>query len=472
VNKSNILILNFYQEDFLANTLRNVLETSPSLSIQTQQFNADEVNLPLSTDTFLDNPGALYPDLIFLIVPVSLLNQAGLLLQNSKNSLSELPIIVVSEWTEPNEVLGLLKYGINDFISPPLKAIDIFPRVCRELDKTSKKMARAQSLKEKIGLSELIGESKAFMNEVSKIPAVARCDSSVLILGETGTGKEVCARVIHYLSPRAKNPFIPVNCAAIPLELVENELFGHERGAFTGASISRFGLIHEANGGTLFLDEVDCLPLLAQVKLLRFLQEKEYRPLGSTKKCEADVRVIAATNVKVEDAVRAGQFRQDLYYRLNVIPITLPPLRERKEDIMLLAYHFLAKYANKFNKQARDFSPDALQKLMGHNWPGNVRELEHIVERALVFSDQAVIQSSDILIPNCVSEAALESFSEAKSRMIEQFERSYLQGLLVAYHGNISRAAQAAKKNRRAFWQLVRKYNINVESFRAHHKEA
>ncbi|HKN81891.1 MAG TPA: sigma-54 dependent transcriptional regulator, partial [Pyrinomonadaceae bacterium] len=216
-----------------------------------------------------------------------------------------------------------------------------------------------QALTEKLGLQQLIGASSAFVAETSKIPVVARSEISVLISGETGTGKEMVGRAIHYLSPRAGKPFIPVNCGAIPVELLENELFGHERGAFTGAQASRDGLIKEAEQGTLFLDEVDCLPLLAQVKLLRFLQEKEYRPLGSTKVVKGDVRIIAASNANLEQAVAAGTLRRDLYYRLNVVPIVLPPLRDRSADILLLARHFLAVYAARLNSPATDFSPEA-----------------------------------------------------------------------------------------------------------------
>src|SRR3989442_8225550 len=213
------------------------------------------------------------------------------------------------------------------------------------LEQTPEKDILIQTLRQKLGSQQLLGESSAFLVEIRKIPLAAQCDASVLILGETGTGKELCAQAIHYLSLRVSKPLVPVNCGAIPVELVENELFGHVRGAFTDASTSQYGLIHEAEGGTLFLDEVDCLPLLAQVKLLRFLHERKYRPLGSPRTQQADVRIIAAMHSDLEEAVRKGTFRRDLYYRLNTIPFRLPPLRERQEDIPLLGRHFLAKYA-------------------------------------------------------------------------------------------------------------------------------
>jgi two-component system, NtrC family, response regulator GlrR len=311
----------------------------------------------------------------------------------------------------------------------------------------------------------MIGESASFLSEIKKIPLLAKSGAIVLITGETGTGKELCARAIHYLSPRSRSPFMPINCGAIPVELVENELFGHEKGAFTGASETRSGLIAEAEGGTIFLDEVDCLPLAAQVKLLRFLQEKEYRPLGSKKMKKADVRVLAAMNVDPQEAIAAGRLRQDLYYRLNVIPLAIPPLRERREDISLLARHFLLKYSVEFDKPMADFSEEAIQLLQLYDWPGNVRELEHHVERAVVLSEGRMIQAKDVILPSSESDLP-ESFHNAKTKMVSVFERTYIERLLLAHHGNISQAARAAQKNRRAFWELVRKYQIDVDSFK------
>ena len=340
-------------------------------------------------------------------------------------------------------------------------------RVLRLRQHPAEEEALPQPSEEKPGLPQLLGESPAFLAEIRKIPLLAQCDVHVLISGETGTGKELCARAIHYLSPRAGRPFIAVNCGAIPVELVENELFGHERGAFTDASTAQGGLIHEAEGGTLFLDEIACLPLLAQVKLLRFLQDKEYRRLGSTKTQQGDVRVVAAMNIDLEEAVREGKLRQDLYYRLNIIPLVLPPLRERREDIPLLARYFLAKYAAQLNKDVTDCSPDVMQLLVLYEWPGNVRELEHTIERAVVLSEQAVIHKADIILPRVAAAAHQDSFQEAKAKVIAQFERTYIQGLLLAHQGNITKAARAAQKNRRAFWQLMRKHLLDAHSFKS-----
>jgi transcriptional regulator with PAS, ATPase and Fis domain len=318
-------------------------------------------------------------------------------------------------------------------------------------------------LKERLGLQQFVGESDVLLREIREIPKVARCDASVLICGETGTGKELVARSIHYLSLRGAKPFVPVNCGAIPGELVENELFGHEAGAFTGASCWKPGLIREAEGGTMFLDEIDSLPLRSQVKLLRFLEDKEYRALGSRKVLEANVRVIAASNANFDEAIRNGKFRSDLYYRLNVICFSLPPLRQRKEDIPLLARHLIEKHSAKRRLAAKPLSTDALQRLMSYDWPGNVRELENVIEHALVLADHAVIAAKDIRLPHRASEASEVSFKALKAEAIAEFETSYIRRLLCANNGNITKAASVAKQNRRAFWRLMQKYKISPQ---------
>jgi DNA-binding NtrC family response regulator len=308
----------------------------------------------------------------------------------------------------------------------------------------------------------LLGVSRVFLEAISKIPKFARCDASVFITGETGTGKEMCARAIHHLGPRADRPFVPVNCGAIPSELVENELFGHDAGAFTGASSAVRGLVHDAEGGTLFLDEIDSLPLQTQVKFLRFLQDQEYRPLGARKTSRADLRIIAACNADLEGDVRSRRFRSDLFYRLNVLPLNLPALRDRKEDIPLLTRHFVAKSARELSKPVKELSRTALEKLLVYEWPGNVRELENIIARAMVLSEQPMITGEDICLlgPRPAGEAM--SFKSLKAHAIAEFETAYIRRVLAASEGNISKAARAAQKSRRAFWQLMRKHQITV----------
>lgn len=407
----------------------------------------------------------LNPVLIFAVMS-GVLKETRMILQFIKRVISDVPIILVNESREPDDVLELLHAGASDFITTPFQASDVLPRAWRLVKSGGRRARAATSSGSQKAIKQLIGESPCFFAHVMKIPLIGRCDANVLIAGETGTGKELYARAIHYSSPRASRPFMPVNCGAIPTDLVENELFGHERGAFTNAFALQTGLIEEANGGTLFLDEIDCLPTLAQVKLLRFLQEREYRPLGSSKMRRANVRVIAASNVNLEEAVGTGKVRQDLFYRLNIISLALPSLRERRDDVPLLAYHFLEKYTREFGKPMVRFSPNVLPLLMTHNWPGNVRELEHLIERAIVMCEGSVITEDDLGFSS--ARQPVESLQQAKMRQISQFEKNYIQALLRSCGGNITRAAHVAQKNRRAFWQLMRKYQIDVKPFKAH----
>lgn len=406
----------------------------------------------------------LSPQIIVLLLAGDLFSQAASFFPALKQKYPDVPMLAVMDIDE-SLPFKLIEMGVDDFVTSPIKHGEILLRIKRLLKKNALEDLVSQSIKEKFGLKQMIGESASFLSEIKKIPVLAKSDVIVLITGETGTGKELCARAIHYLSPRSRAPFMPINCGAIPVDLVENELFGHEKGAYTGASESRTGLIAEAEGGTVFLDEIDCLPLAAQVKLLRFLQEKEYRPLGAKKMKKADVRLLAAMNIDPVEAVAEGRLRQDLYYRLNVIPLAIPPLRERREDIPLLARHFLMKYAVQFNKSMVDFSEEAMQLLQLYDWPGNVRELEHNVERAVVLSKERIIEPKDIVLPASESDPQ-ESFHDAKMKMTAAFEKAYIERFLLAHHGNISQAARAAQKNRRSFWELIRKYEIDVENFK------
>lgn len=407
------------------------------------------------------------PDLILVALPGHLLKTSGYFVRALKQKTPRTPLVAVVGTECPEDLFALFECGVVDFITVPFRPPEIVARVVRLLETvTTHDGGLSKSVKELIESQGLIGSSPAFQAEIRKIIPLADCDVSVLITGETGTGKELFARCIHQLGSRAQKPFVAVNCGAIPVELVENELFGHERGAFTGAVNRHIGLIQEAEGGTLFLDEVDSLPLLAQVKILRFLQEKEYRVLGSTKTLKGDVRIIAASNTNLEEGVKTGRFRQDLYYRLNVFPLHLPALRERGADIASLATHSLARHTAQFQKQIIGFSPRALQKMMDYHWPGNVRELENIVGRAVLVCEEEFIQSSHIILHGVAAKEVHEPLSVVKARKISEFERRYIENLLAAYEGNITKAAQAAQKERRTFWGLIRKHKIDVEKFR------
>jgi two-component system, NtrC family, response regulator GlrR len=461
---AKVLVLDMNPSGDSGGALRDILEARPA---------KDGVELKSEIVSGGERPGELLrvvssagPDVVFLVPSQGAHGAARELFGAREYGNPTAPVIVVSETGGADEMFEWLQLGAADFITAPLRDGDVLPRVWQQLERSPQRERRAQQLEGKLGTMFLVGESPAFLAEVNKIPLLARCNASVLVSGETGTGKEVYARAIHYLGLRGGKPFIPVNCGAIPTELVENELFGHERGAFTGARDSQTGLIQEADGGTLFLDEVDCLPLLSQVKLLRFLQEKEYRPLGSAKSCRADVRVIAATNADPEEAVRAGKLRRDLYYRLNVIPVVLPPLRERRADIPLLARHFLSRYADEFDSTVTGFSEEAVRLLVSYDWPGNVRELEHVVVRSIVLCPQGVVGGRDVAVPHGAPAALQESFRRAKDKVIAEFEKSYVERTLLLNHGNISRAARAAQKSRRAFWELIRKHRIDVNSLK------
>ena len=461
--QNELLLLEFAGEGHLGNTLRRILESCPDPDFRVAYHTCPDLaaqNNELSQLILKQKPL-----LILLALPRIPLSCLDSLFQAlGPGALSALIVVVIDANQE--ELSELVRPGIADFIIPPLRDSEVLVRIRRLLNQVRQEQKTRQALTEKLGLQQLIGTSPAFLSETNKVPVVAKSDISVLICGETGTGKEMVGRAIHYLSPRAGKPFVPVNCGAIPVELLENELFGHERGAFTGAAGTRDGLIQEAEKGTLFLDEVDSLPLLAQVKLLRFLQDKEYRPLGSTKAIKGDVRIIAASNANLEEAVAAGTLRRDLYYRLNVVPIVLPPLRDRSRDILLLAHHFLAVYAPKLNSPAVEFSPEAQRKLMLYSWPGNIRELEHVIERTVVLCSRRRIEENLIVFPGENDTLTRLSFQEMKANVISQFETNYIQNLLIAYKGNISKAAKAAQKERRTFWQLVRKHKIDVQKFK------
>ena len=467
MESNTILLLDFDSTNSLSAKVQEILAPALSEGSHFRRESVGSYDVELRDAEVRSILARVNPNLVFLVLP----SPAGDGPPESPSSLFQLlsmPTIVAMERGEPLEMLTLLELGATDFISPPFNPLNILPRMWRLLDQARRREDFTHTMKQKLGLKHLVGESPAFAAEANRIPLVAKSDVTVLILGETGTGKELFARAIHYLGPRSGKPFVPVNCGAIPADLVENELFGHERGAYTSASSSKTGLVAEAEGGTLFLDEIDCLPLMAQVKLLRFIQEKEYRPLGSARTQRADLRLVAASNSDLRSAIRDGRMRQDLYYRLNIIPFTLPPLRDRREDIPLLTQRFLSKYAADLGKELTGVSPRAMRALLAYDWPGNVRELEHVIERAAVLSAGPVVKDSDVLLQTPQPDVRPDSFQEAKAKVIDQFEKTYINGLLKAHSGNITKAAEAARKNRRAFFELMRKHHIDGRSFKSH----
>lgn len=330
----------------------------------------------------------------------------------------------------------------------------------REGDHGSDRVHRPET--ETLVLDQIIGEDPAFRAVKRKLPLLACSDTCVLLAGETGTGKELCARAVHYLSPRAGKPFLPVNCGAIPAELFERELFGHEKGAFTGASTPSRGLVAEAEGGTLLLDEVETLSLSAQVKLLRFLEDQTYYALGSPRLRQGDVRIISATNADLPSKVQGGAFRQDLFYRLAVLTLLLPPLRERRTDIPLLVAHFWARYADQRGGQDRRLSPRAVEALCQYAWPGNVRELQNVLRQVAMLTEAQTLEPEDLPIspPPVPRTVRGLSLKQVKAEAIAQVENAYVTEMLRAHGGNVTRAAREAQMERRAFGRLIKKYRL------------
>jgi len=321
-------------------------------------------------------------------------------------------------------------------------------------------------LKEKYDFSHIIGTSNAMKLVYEQVTQVARSNATVLLRGESGTGKELIANAIHYNSLRSKKPFVKVNCAALPESLIESELFGHEKGAFTGADRLKRGRFELAEGGTLFLDEIGDLPQQTQIKLLRVLQEREFERVGGTQTLRSNIRLIAATNKDLETSIRNGQFREDLYYRLNVFTIFLPPLRERKSDILLLAEYFLEKYEREHNKRVRRISTPAIDMLMSYHYPGNVRELENAIERAVLACDANVIHGHHLPPTLQTAEGSGTVTDLSLAAAVAAFERGLIQDALKSTRGNVAKAAKLLASTERIIGYKIRKYGIEPARFR------
>lgn len=411
------------------------------------------------------------PNLVILRISCSK-NDSGLLLAKIRRRWAPVPIFCFycDKEVTHHKIVHALRNGVADYVCCPLRDIDLIPRLRRLLPTDNEALALSYRLEEESGQfrhDSLVGTSACFLQKVNQIPKLAHSDATLLITGETGTGKELFAQAIHYHSHRKSKPFIPVNCSALPDQLFENELFGHESGAYTHANTAQTGLVTEAEGGTLFLDEIDSLTPSAQAKLLRFLQNGEFRPLGSPKSHKADIRIIAATNADLRERVGIKQFREDLYYRLNVLALIVPPLRNRREDIPLLVMHLLKRNERGFSKSGVRCSSASIDKLMRYNWPGNVRELEGVIQRAVTFATGPSLEPEDFDLPVQEEPSGQgEGMRSAKFQVVGNFERTYLINLLARSHGNVSQAAKTAGKERRTFQRLMRKHGLNGNNFR------
>ncbi|KPK45885.1 MAG: hypothetical protein AMK74_02015 [Nitrospira bacterium SM23_35] len=395
------------------------------------------------------------------------------LLRKVKELHSDTIVIVITGYGTVENAVEAMKLGAYDYITKPFDAEHIrmvVRKALKQISLTNENRYLKQQVKEAKDFQNIIGKS-CKMQDVFKIAdKVARTDATVLLLGESGTGKELIARYIHYNSQRKNGVFIPVNCGALTETLLESELFGHEKGSFTGAISSKRGLIEIASGGTFFFDEIGDVSPVVQGKLLRVLQEREFMRVGGADTITADIRLIAATNKNLEKCLKEGTFREDLYYRLNVISIRLPTLRERKDDIPLLAQFFLRRFNKKMGKNISEIPQDVLEVLMKYDWPGNVRELENVMERAVVLATKdTTIQLSHL--PDKLLEAHIDggtllsahSYREAKQQAVDSFNKEFLERLLQMSNGNITQAAKQAKMDSANFRRLLRKCGIRAE---------
>lgn len=382
------------------------------------------------------------------------------LLKMIKGTRPELPVIMMTAYGSIDNAVEAMKIGANDYITKPVDFKDLFMRISKVQQESllikENRLLRME-VRKKFEFSNIIGKSKKMQEVFFLIEKVAPSNSTVLIYGGSGTGKELVAKAIHYNSPRAERPFLPFNCGAIPETLVESELFGHTKGAFTGAIQAKKGLFEEANGGTLFLDEISTIPLSVQVKLLRVLQEKEVMKVGSTERTKVDVRLIAATNEDLEDLMKKGRFREDLFYRLHVFPIFLPDLKDRKEDIPLLAYHFLERYSKEAKKEIKGFSKEAMNLLLEYDWPGNVRELENAIERAVIMADRDYLTPNDFPKDLLQGVPALIKKGVRERRSLEEIKDEYIQQILKETNGNKRVAAEILKVNPRTLYRFEKK---------------
>ncbi len=407
------------------------------------------------------------------------------LLSAVKHRRPEIEVIMMTGHATVETALAAVKAGAYDYLSKPFEDVEVVARAVAKAAERKALFDRNRELENRLREQEggppegLVGSSAGIREVVRMVEAVAYSATTVLVTGESGTGKELVARALHARSPRKAQPFVALNCGALTETLLESELFGHVRGAFTGAQRDQKGLFDAADGGTIFLDEIGDIPLATQVRLLRVLQEGEFKRVGAAESVKVDVRVVAATHRDLPKLVKSARFREDLFYRLNVINIPLPALRDRADDVPLLAHHFLRRYADRLGKKVRAISPDALELLCGYRWPGNVRELENAIERAVVLCRGDAVSAADLppavtgrtapLVRGAGAPAEEESawlalsYATAKEQALRRFEKGYVETLMKACDNNISAAARKAGMDRSNFKRVLRKYRTDVE---------
>jgi two-component system response regulator GlrR len=418
-----------------------------------------EVETALSGEEALAKFGLVNPHLV--ITDLRMPGIDGLaLFEAIREKNKAVPVIIITAHGSIPEAVDATKQGVFSFLTKPIDGKELIRETEKALQLSAAGTEPPESADE--WRSDIVAKSAAMDELLSRAKLVAETDATVLIRGESGTGKELLAIAIHKASSRRDGPFIPVNCTAIPESLLESELFGHVKGSFTGASNSYAGLFQSANGGTLFLDEIGDMPLHLQVKILRVLQERQIRPVGSTTPVSVDVRIISATHRNLEEAIEARQFREDLFYRLNVVALELPPLHERKEDIPVLAEYFVATLSGASGKTPKKFTPEAMQTLVDAAWPGNVRQLYNVVEHAVALSTSSLI--AEDLLHDAIKQHQKKILPLAEAR--RQFEQQYLLQLLQTTRGNVTQAARIAHRNRTDFYKLLNRHHIVPSLFK------
>lgn len=381
-----------------------------------------------------------------------------------------LPVIIATAHATIESAVEATKKGAYDYLTKPFEAKDLLHRIEQALEvyrlKTEVERLRGM-VQERYQFDNIITVTDVMKQVLRQVAQIAVTDSTVCVYGESGTGKELIAKAIHVASRRALGPFVAINCGAIPEGLLENELFGHLKGAYTGADRPKKGFLQQADGGTLLLDEIGELPPMLQVKFLRVLEEREFYPLGASQPIKVNIRLVAATNQDLGKLVSQGKFREDLYYRLHVLPIFLPPLRERPGDIAPLAQHFMQRFAQEMGKDVKGFTPEALQRLMLYEWKGNVRELANAVERAVVLTSTTMITPDLLLLGKPEMQTAQQTEPSTLREARERFERKYLIQVLTSVKGNVSRAAEVSGKDRAEFYRLLRKHSLVPSTFKS-----
>ncbi|ADH86471.1 sigma-54-dependent transcriptional regulator [Desulfurivibrio alkaliphilus] len=399
------------------------------------------------------------------VIDLQLVSQDGItLMEELHRDDPGLPVIILTAHGSIESAVDAMARGAFTYLTKPFDSRELILQIERALEQArlNGELHRLRELvEEKRDFGNIIARSEPMRRVLDQVARIADSDSTVAIYGASGTGKELIAKAIHLAGPRREAPFLAINCAAIPENLLESELFGHEKGAFTGAIRKKPGLFAQAEQGTVFLDEIGELPLPLQGKLLRVLQERTIMPLGGEQQIPIDVRVIVATNKNLKEEVKKGAFREDLFYRVHVIPVHIPPLRDRKEDIPPLVEYFLRRHSEQTGKKKRTIAPAALQKLMLHDWPGNVRELENAIEFALAMARSGTI-GAELILPANADHSSLPTLKDAR----DGFEKNYLRDLLKATAGNISRAAKLAGKYRADLYNMLKKHGISPGEFK------